>query len=368
MRTPELTRLSPAAAPAVQIVPVEVVLEDPVGATVAHPQVPIRRDEVVIGRRVNARGEHVEELAVDVEDLEAAMPAVDDEQPLVLGDGDTVNGVPLVGARIIRILRRIPPVHQELAVLVELGDPRAAIAVADEERAVGQPVDVGRSIEQNASLASAFADGAEGEHELAVMGELPDDVLLVVDDPDMLLRVVRIHLDFVRAASTGVLRGQLFEVRPFVDELAVAIDDEHGMVPPPLPAALRDRLTLRIETVCVAGGVAARRIEQAVRRPRLRRRRQRQLTALRDPDAIGRFRVYRADRSPRPPVVLDAIRTVGQRLRPVGYRLVGAELVLTAPLPGRRGRRRGGFGAVRRSTAGGYGRRGRDQDRQSTYL
>ena len=75
------------------------------------------------------------------------------------------------------------PVHQELAVLVELRDARAAVAVADEERAVGQPRDVGRPIEQLAAVASALALGAERHHQLAVVGELVDHVQLVVDTP-----------------------------------------------------------------------------------------------------------------------------------------------------------------------------------------
>ncbi len=104
------------------------------------------------------------------------------------------------------------------------------------------------------------------------MRELPDDVLLIVDDPHVLLSVVRIHLDLVRTASALVLREHLFHERPFVDELAVTVDDEDRVVPPPLPSALCDRLARRTQPVTVARRVAARHLtrEHAVRRPGLR--------------------------------------------------------------------------------------------------
>ena len=82
-----------------------------------------------------------------------------------------------------------------------------------------------------------------------------------------------IHLDLVRATSARDLREQLFEVRPLADQLAVAIDDEDRVVPPPLPPALRRSLTFRIETFGIPSRVAARRLKQPVRRPRLRGRR-----------------------------------------------------------------------------------------------
>ena len=61
------------------------------------------------------------------------------------------------------------PVLDELAVAIELGDAGAAVPVADEERAVGQPVDVGRPIEQLAGIAPALAHRPERQDELAVV-------------------------------------------------------------------------------------------------------------------------------------------------------------------------------------------------------
>src|SRR5688500_11360586 len=109
------------------------------------------------------------------------MAAIDDEQTPVLADLDAVDRVELVRPRVVRILRWATPVLDELAVLVKFRHARAAVAVADEERAVRQPIDVGRPIEQSPRIAAALTDGAKRHDQLAVVGEFPNDVLLVVD-------------------------------------------------------------------------------------------------------------------------------------------------------------------------------------------
>ena len=141
------------------------------------------------------------------------------------------------GPGLLRILGRAAPVHQELAVLVELRDARAAVAVADEERAVGQPVDIGGPIEELAAIAPSLALGAERHHQLAVIGELVDDVQLVVEHPDVLLGIVRAHLDLVWSAPAGHLE-EFVVLRPRLDHLAGAIHDEDDVVIASLPAAL----------------------------------------------------------------------------------------------------------------------------------
>ena len=93
------------------------------------------------------------------------------------------------------------PLHEELAVLIELRDARAGVAVGDEEGAVGQPVDVGRPVEVGGVRAFHFRR-ADGLQQLAaVVGELVDDLHVVVDDPDVLFRIVRADVDRVRAAE-----------------------------------------------------------------------------------------------------------------------------------------------------------------------
>ena len=127
-------------------------------------------------------------------------------------------------------------------------------------------------------------------HELAVVGEAVDHVQLIVDDPDVLLGIVRADLDLVRPAPARQLLEQLVVLRPLVDEVALPVDDEDRVLEPPLPAALGGRLAGRGEAVGVAGRVAARRRERRVRRPRLGVRGQRQLAAHRDPDPVRDFR------------------------------------------------------------------------------
>ncbi len=171
----------------------------------------------------------------------------------------------------------------------------------------------------------------ERHHQLAVVGELVNLVELIVEHPYVLLGIVRAHLDLVRAAPARRVE-QLVVLRPPLHHLAGAIDDEDHVVIAALPAALLGRLARRALAIVVAGGAAARGREQRVRRPGLGARRQRQLAALSDPDAIGRLGEHRADRTPGPAIVLDAVWSVGQRLRPVRHRFVRTELLLSASL------------------------------------
>src|SRR5262249_61303655 len=96
------------------------------------------------------------------------------------------------------------------------------------------------------------------------------------------------------------------------------------------PSALVFRFTGRGDAVAVAGGVAARRVERGVRRPRLGALRQRQLAAHRHPDAIGILGVDAAERAPRPTVV--RMPRVGQPLWPgLDHLLMASRPVLVTP-------------------------------------
>jgi hypothetical protein len=66
-------------------------------------------------------------------------------------------------------------------------------------------------------------------------------VQLVVDDPDVLLRVVGTDLDLVRSAAAGTLLEQLIEVRPLVDECALPVENQDRMLESPLPSPLLGR-------------------------------------------------------------------------------------------------------------------------------
>src|SRR5438045_8460174 len=97
---------------------------------------------------------------------------------------------------------------------------------------------------------------------------------------------------------------------------------------PALPPAFRFGIACGGGPIVIARGVAARGIEHAVRRPRFRAWRQRQLAAHRNPDAIRGFGVYGASRAPGPAFVLDAVGPVRQRLWPVRDHLVRTESIL----------------------------------------
>jgi hypothetical protein len=151
---------------------------------------------------------------------------------------------------------------------------------------------------------------------------------LIVDDPHVFVGIVRAHLDLVWAPAAGRIK-ELVELRPGLNHLAVAIDDEDDVMVAAFPSALLDGLA-RCSLPIVIARCLSGRIQHAVCRPWLGAFRKRQLSALRDPDAIRRFCKNGTGGSPRPAFMLDAVRTIGQRLRPVLDKLVRAELVLSA--------------------------------------
>ena len=67
---------------------------------------------------------------------------------------------------------------------------------------------------------------ADRLHELlAVVRELVDHVHVVVDDPHVLLGIVRADVDRVRAPQ------QLVPLRPRLDDVAVRVDDDDAVLP-----------------------------------------------------------------------------------------------------------------------------------------
>ena len=81
-----------------------------------------------------------------------------------------------------------------------------------------------------------------------------DDVQLIVEDPHVFLRIVRAHLDLVRPPPARRLE-ELVVLRPLLDQLAGAIDDEDDVVVAALPTAFGGRLAGRGQAVVVSVGV-----------------------------------------------------------------------------------------------------------------
>jgi hypothetical protein len=117
-------------------------------------------------------------------------------------------------------------------------------AVADEERAVGQPRDVGRPGEVLLVVAGNL-EFAERHHKLAVAREVVNGVRAVVHEPDVPLGIVRAHENAMRPDE------QLVVLFPRLDHLPAAIDDVEDVVPARMPLCVLLR-------EIVAGRVAAR--------------------------------------------------------------------------------------------------------------
>src|SRR5215831_17203174 len=82
-------------------------------------------------------------------------------------------------------------------------------------------------------VVARLALDAERLHELlAVVCELVDDMIAVLDDPDVLLGIVRIHRDRMRPPEQRV------PLRPVFRDVAVGIDDQHAVFPPCIDAEL----------------------------------------------------------------------------------------------------------------------------------
>src|SRR6267154_3344271 len=93
---------------------------------------------------------------------------------------------------------RLAPVHQEFAVLIELRDARAVVSIGHEQGAVRQPRKESWPVEMRA-IGAMYRGRANRLHEfLHVMREYVDGVHMIIHDPDMLLRIIRIDRDVVR--------------------------------------------------------------------------------------------------------------------------------------------------------------------------
>ena len=168
----------------------------------------------------------------------------------------------------------------------------------------------------------------------AVVGELEDRVTVVVDDVDVLLRIVRADVDRMRPAQ------HLVPLRPVLDDVAVAVDHEDAVRPEEVDAVLAARrsrrrpLPSRLEQRSRGAGLRrvppqARDREREVRR-HLRSRRpaarpcwrdDRERPALNVVDAVRAFREHTLPRAKRPFLVAGRRAQV---FRPAGHDLVGA--------------------------------------------
>ena len=225
------------SAPGVEEVAVQVVLEDLVAAAVRGPKVAVVRDDehVDVGGPL-AHAPLVQVFAVFVEDLDSAVAAVVDEDPVGRRvDGNAVDIVPVVGASLVGRRTPLAPGGQVIAFGVELDHPGAVVAVGDDEAAVGEPGHERRAVEVGL-VGAQFAVGADGLHQRgAVIGELVDDVLVVVDDPDVLFGIIGVDGDVVGPLQHGI------PLVPGFHDVAVAVEHQDAVLPAGIDAEASTR-------------------------------------------------------------------------------------------------------------------------------
>ena len=118
----------------------------------------------------------------------------------------------------------LTPFGQVVSLVVELDDPRIHVAIRN-EYGIGQKGHEGWPPEMML-VVPGFAVGAQGLHQfLAVVAEFEDRVGEVVDDPDVLFRIVGIHMHGMR------LHEHRIPLAPGLDNVALAVDDDQAMLP-----------------------------------------------------------------------------------------------------------------------------------------
>src|SRR5215510_14118925 len=118
----------------------EVVLQHLGSSAIESPQCAVSTNinKMNIGR-LFTRTPFVQVLPVFIEHLYAVIRSIIDEHASGLWiNGDAMNIVEVAGPLVIGRISFLAPIEKELAVLVELGDPRSVVAVRDEHGAVGK--------------------------------------------------------------------------------------------------------------------------------------------------------------------------------------------------------------------------------------
>src|SRR5712692_7100969 len=116
VRSPESARRGGLGAPRIEQPPLQVKLvELEVPVTVRRPEVLVRSHVDVIRRGGSvAEVPLVEELAVLIEDLDAAVASIVDVDPALVVDGHAVNGIEVAWPHLLAVLAPLAPGHQEL--------------------------------------------------------------------------------------------------------------------------------------------------------------------------------------------------------------------------------------------------------------
>ncbi len=175
--------------------------------------------------RVFAHAPFIEIFSVFIEDLDSFVAAVvDEDSPRLRIDSDAVHIAHITGP-LIRGRSFPAPIEEKFAVLVEFRDARSVVAVGDKESAVRKPGQKGRTVEMRAVRAGHSGRADRLNQLLAIVRELVNGLHMIVYDPDMFLRVIRIDGDEVRALQNLVPLGPAF------DDVAVGVGDGDAVFP-----------------------------------------------------------------------------------------------------------------------------------------
>src|SRR6266850_2666799 len=214
-------------SPGIHEVAVEIVLEDLVRTAISGPQRAVAHDvEQMDIRRLVAESPLGQKLPILVEHLRAVVAAIVDEHPPRLRiDRNAVDVVEVTGPRVVRRIAFLAPGHHILAVLVELDHPRPVVTVRHDEAAVGEPVDERGAVEMLVVRAGLAVCADRLYFRFAVMRELVNHVLVIVDDPDVLFRIVGADGDEVRPLQLRI------PLVPRLDEVARTIEHHDAVLP-----------------------------------------------------------------------------------------------------------------------------------------
>src|SRR5262249_35661408 len=153
-------------------------------------------------------GRDVDELPVEIEMDEPAVLAIADEEERLARA--VVDGEPVAGLDLAVLLARARQALHVLALGVEFVDERGAVAVGDEERAVGRGDDGRRVVVVRGLVRARFHGNAEGPDGRAVEAELESLVSREVSRVEELLALLLDEEE--RVATRVLLRDGLLEL------------------------------------------------------------------------------------------------------------------------------------------------------------
>src|SRR5882762_4920170 len=194
----------------------------------------------------------IHEVAVEIVLEDLVRTAISGPQRAVAHDVEQMD---------IRRLVAESPLGQKLPVLVELDHPRPVVTVRHDEAAVGEPVDERGAVEMLVVRAGLAVCADRLYLRFAVMRELVNHVLVIVDDPDVLFRIVGADGDEVRPLQLRI------PLVPRLDEVARTIEHHDAVLPAGVDTHRVARSFPRLDSPlsrlpgpAVAGGTGNRRI------------------------------------------------------------------------------------------------------------